>query len=96
MPIQGASSQFDYQLPDHLQEGASSAQKETISSAGLDLEQTFPKQEPEAISNQFPEKEDLPVHSLVGSAASQAMEILYSESGHTVLIPQTEPFPMNV
>ena len=102
MPIQEASSHFDakfcdYQLPDHLQEGASSAQKDTsISSAGLGLEQTFPKQEPEAISHQFPGKEDLPVHSLVGSAASQAMEILYSESGHTVLIPQTEPFQMNV
>ena len=102
MSIQEASNHFDpkfsdYQLPDHLEGSVSTTRKETAMTPGLRLEQTFPlKQEPDQMSNQFPGKEDSPVQSIVGSAASQAMEILYSESGHAILMPQTGPYQMNV
>ena len=100
MSIQETSSHFDpkfsgYQLPDHLEEGVSSRQKDL--GQNLRLEQTFPKQELDQMSDQFPGKEeDAPVQSIVGSAASQAMEILYSESGHAVLLPTSGPYQINV
>ena len=97
MSIQETSNHFsDYQLPDHLEDSVSTTRKETAITPGIRLEQTFPKQEPDQMSNQFPGKEDSPVQSIVGSAASQAMEILYSESGHAILMPQTGPYQMNV
>lgn len=98
MSIQETTNHFsDYQLPDHLEESVSNTRKEAPLTPGLRLEQTFPKQEPDQMSSdQFSGKEDSPVQSIVGSAASQAMEILYSESGHAILIPPSGPYQMNV
>ena len=100
MSIEETTNHFDpkfsdYQLPDHLEESVSDTRKETTMTPGLRLDQTFPKQEPDQMSDQFPGKEDSPVQSIVGSAASQAMEILYSESGHAILIPPSGPYQMN-
>merc|ERR1719205_77092 len=66
----------EYRLPDHFEDAPPEEGKQT--SARLSLESSFPKTAQES-TPQYGEKNEFLVQSAVGSAASQAMEILYSE-----------------
>jgi len=84
----------EYQLPDHFEDSSQSVKP---NSASLSLDHGFHKQESSQQSYSDPDKSrEFCVQSAVGSAASEAMEILYSESGHNILLPSSEPFPLNV
>jgi len=84
----------EYVLPDHFEDSSDTGKPR---SSSLSLDHGFHKQESSQQSYSDPDKSrEYSVQSAVGSAASEAMEILYSESGHSILLPASEPYPMNV
>jgi uncharacterized Zn-finger protein len=79
----------EYQLPDHFEVSST----DTAKAPGTRMALEQHPQEATAAA-QFSEK--FSVQSAVGSAASEAMEILYSETGHSILLPHSEPYQLNV
>ena len=91
-PDQFSCKYSEYILPDHFGAAPRTSVKEVVG-PGLSLDHSghslavLPYSEK---SGQFC------VQSAVGSAASEAMEILYSESGHGILLPNPGNYQMNV